>query len=120
VLTTATLGMLAYGIYATVWALAHISRLEWWVVGLEGMFGLLLMLAAAFVRVTFPGGLALALGAMLGLQALAIHDAAHLTGAVMLPPQIVRGIVAGALVLVGWLGSRGASPRPSTEPDSPP
>jgi hypothetical protein len=31
-LTTATLGMLAYGLYATGWAIAHLSRLEWWVV----------------------------------------------------------------------------------------
>jgi hypothetical protein len=42
------------------------------------VFGTLLVLAAAFVRVRLPGGLAFAIGAMLGLQALAVHDAVHL------------------------------------------
>jgi hypothetical protein len=42
------------------------------------LFGALLVLAAAFVRVRLPGGVAFAIGAMLGLQALAVHDAVHL------------------------------------------
>ena len=54
------------------------------------MFGGLLALAAAFVRVRLPGGLAFAIGAMLGLQALAVHDAAHLGGGI--EPQLARAL----------------------------
>ena len=45
-------------------------------------------------------------GTVLGLQALAIHDAVHLTGQVALAPQIARGVFALALVLLAWQGSR--------------
>lgn len=110
-LTAATLGIAAYGVYSAAWAMAHLTRLEVWAVLLEGAFGVLLVLAAALVRVLVPGGLALAIGAMLGLQALAIHDAAHLTGAVTLPPQIVRGVLAGLLVLLAWAGDRAEGRR---------
>jgi hypothetical protein len=99
VLTIASLGMFSYGSYSMGWAIADLmrgARLELWAeLGLM-LFGALLMLAAAFVRVRLPGGLAFATGAMLGLQALAVHDAVHLrTG---LAPQIARAAIAIALV----------------------
>src|ERR1700704_1993508 len=98
-LTIASVGMLLYGIYTVGWAAADLirgARLELWA-ELGGMaFGALLMLAAAFVRVRLPGGLAFAIGAMLGLQALAVHDAAHLGGGVA--PQLVRGAIALTLI----------------------
>ncbi len=100
-LTAATLGMLVYGLYSMGWALLDLmrgARLELWAeLGLM-LFGLLLSLSAAFVRVRLPGGLAFAIGALLGLQALAVHDAVHLATGVA--PQIVRGIVAVVLVLM--------------------
>jgi len=99
VLTTAALGMLVYGVYSIGLAVADLfsgARLELWAeLGLM-LFGMLLVLAAAFVRVRLPGGLAFAIGAMLGLQALAVHAAAHVGTGVA--PQIVRGAI--ALVLV--------------------
>jgi hypothetical protein len=104
VLTIASLGMFAYGIYSVGWAAADLIRgahLELWAeLGLIA-FGALLMLAAAFVRVRLPGGLAFAIGAMLGLQALAVHDAVHLGGGIA--SQVVRalmvlGLIAGAVV----------------------
>ncbi|HEY1910586.1 MAG TPA: hypothetical protein VGG73_06685 [Vicinamibacterales bacterium] len=109
-LTLSTLGMCAYGAYSIGWAILDLvrgARLEWWAeCGLIG-FGTLLMVAAAFVRVRLPGGLAFALGAVLGLQALAVHDAAHLgTG---LTAQIARGVVAMLLVLLGYTGGISAS-----------
>lgn len=110
-LTASTIGIAAYGAYAAIAALVDLvgqSRLELWVDLLEVVFGALLVLAAAFVRVGIPGGLALAIGAMLGLQALALHDAAHMYGAVALAPQIARGIFAGTLALLGWWGGRKA------------
>ena len=106
-LTAATLGMFGYGSYSVVWAVVDLVRgaqLELWAeLGLI-VFGLLLVLSAALVRVGIPGGLAASIGAMLGLQALAVHDAVHLGGGVA--PQIVRAVVAAALVAFAWVGSR--------------
>jgi hypothetical protein len=97
-LTAAALGMFAYGVYSAGWAVADLirgARLELWAETGLMLFGLLLALSAAFVRVRLPGGLALAIGSMLGLQALAVHDAVHLdTG---LSPQIRQAILAAAL-----------------------
>jgi hypothetical protein len=61
------------------------------------------VLSAAFVRVQLPGGLALAIGAMLGLQALAVHTSAHFGDGLF--PQIVRGTVAAALVALAYAGA---------------
>jgi hypothetical protein len=109
VLTIASLGMFSYGLYSVVWAAVDLVRgphLELWAeLGLMA-FGALLVLAAAFVRVRLPGGLAFAIGAMLGLQALAVHDAVHLGGGVA--PQMVRAAIAIVLVALGLTG-----PRPS-------
>jgi hypothetical protein len=105
-LTMATLGMFAYGLYSFGWAVLDLlrgARLELWAeMGLMA-FGLLLALSAAFVRVRLPGGLAFAIGAMLGLQALAVHDAVHLAGSVT--TQVVRGVVAVVLVLMAASGT---------------
>ena len=105
-LTIASLGMVAYGVYSVGWALVDLvrgARLELWAeLGLIA-FGGLLTLAAAFVRVRLPGGLAFAIGAMLGLQALAVHDAVHLGGGIA--PQIARGSIAIVLVAMALSGS---------------
>src|SRR5580765_5368814 len=105
-LTAAALGMFSYGMYSIGWAvvdLARGARLELWAeLGLI-VFGGLLMLAAAFVRVRLPGGVAFAIGAMLGLQALAVHDASHLGTGVT--PQIARAVVAIALAGLASAGS---------------
>ena len=116
-LTIASLGMFVYGSYSVGWALIDLvrgARLELWAeLGLMA-FGALLALAAAFVRVRLPGGLAFAIGAMLGLQALAVHDAVHLGGGVA--PQIVRGSIAMVLVAMALSAARPvAAPR---APDS--
>lgn len=70
------------------------------------VFGLMLIVAAALVRVVIPGGLALAIGAMLGLQALAIHHAVHLHGDAAILPQAMLGSAAAALVALAAYGSR--------------
>jgi hypothetical protein len=99
VLTIATLGMFGYGTYSAAWAVVDViqgARLELWAELLILLFGLLLVLAAAFVRVRLPGGLAVAIGAMLALQALAVHTAAHLDSGMV--PQIGRAVLAFFLV----------------------
>jgi hypothetical protein len=116
-LTAAALGMFLYGIYSVGWAAMDLirgARLELWAeLGLLA-FGALLMLASAFVRVRLPGGLAFAIGAMLGLQALAVHDAVHLGGDVS--DQIVRGSIAIVLIALA-LSDAPPSPAPPA-PDS--
>jgi hypothetical protein len=117
-LTAAALGMLSYGIYSAGWAVADLAtgaRLETWAdLGLIA-FGALLALAAAFVRVRLPGGLAFAIGAMLGLQALAVHDAVHLGTGVA--PQIARASIAAILVAMALSDARPAPAPPTRGPD---
>ncbi len=117
-LTAATLGMAVYGVYSFVVAVVDLlfrSRME--VVADLGLaaFGLLLVLAAAFVRVLMPGGLALALGALLGLQALSVHSDVHVAGSLALAPQLLRGAVAVALLVLAYLGGRTAARRDSVD-----
>ena len=111
-LTIASLGLLSYGLYSVGWAVADLiggARLELWAeLGLMA-FGALLALAAAFVRVRLPGGLPFAIGAMLGLQALAVHDAVHLGSGIA--PPIVRASIAIVLVAIALSDVR-PSPAP--------
>ena len=110
-LTAAALGMFSYGVYSIGWAVVDLvggARLEIWAEGGIALFGLLLALSAAFVRVQLPGGLALAVGAMLGLQALAVHTAAHLGSGVA--PQVVRAVIAVALAACGYTGRASSTP----------
>jgi hypothetical protein len=109
VLTAAALGLAGYGTFEVIIALTHIvngPQIEWWALLLLVVFGTMLVVAAAFVRVKLPGGLALAISALLALQALAIHGAVHEYGEVILPFQLARGGVAVLLVALAYLGSR--------------
>lgn len=111
-LTLATLGMFGYGTYSIAWAAFDLVRgpqLELWAEAGLVAFGLLLVVSAALVRVRIPGGLAAAIGAMLGLQALAVHDAVHLGGGIA--PQIARAGFAAALVILAWFGAERSSVR---------
>ncbi len=113
-LSAATLGMAIYGLYSAAVALFDLifgSRLETIANLGEAGFGLLLILSAAFVRVTMPGGLALAIGALLGLQALSIHSDIHLLGSVALPYQLLRAGLALLLVGLAFFGARAERER---------
>jgi hypothetical protein len=117
-LTASTLGMVGYGLYAIVTGvldLVRVHRLEVLVDLATVLLGLALLLAAAFVRVLIPGGLALGIGALLGLQALAIHNTPHLYGTFVLTPQIVRGSFAAALVALAYFGGRRVGERDSNQ-----
>lgn len=108
-LTLATLGMVGYGIWAAAAAAADLVRghvLEVWASLATLALGAILVIAAALVRVRMPGGLALALGALLGLQALALHASAHEAGFISPASQIARGLFAALLVLLAYLGDR--------------
>lgn len=108
-LTTSAVGMAAYGLYSLGWALVDLlgpSRLEFWADLALILFGAVLTLAAAFVRAEVPGGLALAIGALLALQAFALHNAAHLYGTIAVVPQVARGILAALLVALASVEGR--------------
>ena len=107
--------MFAYGAYSIGWAVVDLfrdARLELWAdLGLM-MFGGLLGLSAALVRARVPGGLAFAVGAMLGLQAVAVHNAAHLENG--FTPQVGRAVLGMALVALASVGNQ-PQQRPSTQ-----
>ena len=111
-LTLSTLGMLAYGAYSVLVGTTDLlGRLQfaWWAdLWLVGA-GSMLVLAAAFVRVSMPGGLALAVAGLLALQSISLHTASQLYGGVYLLPELARAGFASALVALahfGWDGSK--------------
>jgi hypothetical protein len=121
-LTAAALGMVGYGLYSVGLGLAGLLgfvALEGWAdLGLI-VLGLLLMLSAAFVRVRMPGGLALALSALLGLQALALHNDLHFFGATMPVVQAARGTFAALLIALAYRGGRQpGEPGPTADEDA--
>ncbi len=117
-LALATLGMLAYGLYSIGSGIVHAFssiQLELWAgLGLV-VLGTMLILGATFVRASMPGGLALALGAILGLQSLSLHNAAHLYGQVAALPQLARGLFAATLLLLAWIGLRTSKTHKTTQ-----
>jgi len=111
-LTVAALGLVVYGLYSAgfglVVLLAGPYRLEWWAgIALLG-FGVLLTVSAPLVRVRFPGSLALAIGAMLGLQAFSLHNDLHFYGQTVVLFQLARGAFAALMVALAWVGHRTA------------
>ena len=106
-LVTATLGMALYGLYSILVGATDLiaaARLEWWAdVWLIGA-GAMLVLGGAFVRVSMPGGLALAVGGLLALQSISLHNAVHLYGRVSLIPELARAILAVSLIALAHFG----------------
>jgi hypothetical protein len=117
-LTLASLGLAGYGLYSVIVGVAGVigpSSLEIWAnLGLI-LLGAMLMLAAAFVRASMPGAIALALAGVLGLQSLSLHNATHLYGHVAVVSQIARATFAGVLILLAYLGW--AREDPAAGPD---
>ncbi len=111
-LTGAALGMAVYGFYSAalgVVDLFGVFGLDWWADLALVVLGLVLALGSAFVRALFPGGLPLAAGALLGLQALSLHNDLHFYGAVLLVPQVVRGVFTALLLALAFFGARTVS-----------
>lgn len=106
-LTTSALGMVFYGLYSVVTGIGDLvggMQLEWWANLWLIVAGSILALAAAFVRVSMPGGLALAVGGLLALQSISLHNASHLYGHVALEPQLARATIAVLLVGLAYFG----------------
>ncbi|HEX7486242.1 MAG TPA: hypothetical protein VF332_08830 [Vicinamibacterales bacterium] len=109
-LTIATLGLAACGVYSIGLGAVDAFRpsgLDWWADLALIVGGLLLLLSSALVRVRMPGGLALAMGALLALQALSLHNDMHFYGDILVAPQVIRGLLAAALAGLAYFGARG-------------
>ena len=108
-LTAATLGLAGFGLYSAGYGMVDLFRpdsLEVWADLTVIVFGLVLTAAAPLVRLMVPGGLALAIGGLLGLEAIAIHNVAHTYGRVVILPLAIQGVFSVILVGLGYLGSR--------------
>ena len=112
-LNLATFAMSLYAVYSMGWAandLFHRAQLEVWAeVGLIA-FGALLAFAAVIVRARIPGGVAFTAAALLGLQALDVHNAAHLDTS--LGAQVARAAAGVVIVAAVWVGGTEDSEDP--------
>ena len=106
-LRAAALGMFLYGGYCVIDGLIDFvfaETLEWWA-NLWGIFsGILLAFGAIFTRISFPGGLALAIGGLLSLQAISLHNEIHLYGQLSKTYQFSQIGFAALLVTLGHYG----------------
>ena len=106
-LTLATLGMIGYGSYSVLVGLMDLfgpADYAWWAdLWLIGAGGVL-VLASAFVRVSMPGGLALAVAGLLALQSISLYTGGQLYGRGSLPAEIARAGFAVALVALAYFG----------------
>lgn len=115
-LSLSVTGMAGYALYSAGLGtydvlLAH--RLDLWADIALALAGLALGAAAVLVRLQVPGGLALALGAMLALQGLALHNDLHWYGHISVVSQVGRGVFALALAVLAHMGDRTAAAEPA-------
>ena len=106
-LRAAALGMLVYGVHDVVVGVADLigsGTLEWWANLWRMLSGGVLALAAALVRVSLPGGLALAVSGLLGLQSISLHNDPHVYGELLLAPQLARAGFSALLVALAYFG----------------
>lgn len=104
-MNAATLLLSVYGTWAIAWGaydLARLERVETWAAGAVIAFGLLLLLGSVIARVRIPGGLPIVAAALLGLQALDVHNASHL--GTPLPWQWARALVSALLMAAAFYG----------------
>jgi len=106
-LRAAAFGMLIYGVHDFIVGatdLIGVGMLEWWANLWRILSGGVLTLAAALVRVSLPGGLALAVSGLLALQSINLHNDPHVYGQLLLLPQVARALFGAALILLAHLG----------------
>lgn len=106
-LQAAAIGMFLYGLYAIVAGVADavvVGQLEWWANAWGILSGLILAVAAAFVRISLPGGLALATAALLGLQSISLHNDGHYYDQLLHWTQAIRGTFSLLLIALAWYG----------------
>ena len=123
-LRAAALGMLLYGLHDVVVGAADLigaGTLAWWANAWRMLAGAMLLFAAVLVRVSMPGGLALAVAALLGLQSISLHNDAHFYGRLdlMVLPQTLRAVFAATLVALAYFGWGRVGGDPAEDPSEP-
>ena len=106
-LRAAAIGMFVYGLYAIVVGIGDllvVGTLEWWANAWGILSGATLALAATFVRISLPGGLALAVAGLSGLQAISLHNDGHYYSQLLHWSQTVRGGFSVLLIVLAWWG----------------
>ena len=106
-LRAAALGMFLYGLHDVVVGSADLigaGTLEWWANVWRMLAGAMLVFAAVLVRVSMPGGLALAVAALLGLQSISLHNDPHFYGRLLLLPQAMRAVFSATLIALAYFG----------------
>jgi hypothetical protein len=106
-LRAAALGMFLYGLHDVIVGGADLigaGTLEWWANAWRMLAGAMLLFAAVLVRVSMPGGLALAVAALLGLQSISLHNDPHFYGGLLLLPQAMRAAFSCALIALAYFG----------------
>ena len=106
-LRVAALGMFLYGLHDVVVGsidLIGVGTLEWWANVWRMLAGAMLVFAAVLVRVSMPGGLALAVAALLGLQSISLHNDPHFYGRLLLLPQAMRAVFSATLIALAYFG----------------
>ena len=106
-LRAAALGMFLYGLHAVVVGGADLigaGTLEWWANAWRMLAGAMLLFAAVLVRVSMPGGLALAVAALLGLQSISLYNDPHFYGRLLLLPQAMRAVFSATLIALAYFG----------------
>ena len=106
-LTFATLGMALYGLFSIISSLVYWiegASLEWWANLWLIVAGLILLLSSVFVRISMPGGLALAIGGLLALQSISLHNDGHLYNQISLLSQLARASFSSLLVALAYFG----------------
>ncbi len=106
-LRTAAIGMFLYAVYAVVAGIADLlffDTLEWWANVWGILSGATLALAAVFVRISLPGGLALAIAGLLGLQSISLHNDGHYYNQLLHWTQAVRAGLSVLLIALAWYG----------------
>ena len=119
-LRAAALGMFLYGGYSVSIGLIDfifVEKLEWWANLWMILAGVVLLFGAIFTRISFPGGLALAIGGLLGLHAISLHNEIHIHGQLSQSLQLSRLAFAVLLVILGYYGWNPGETVPRNLPD---
>ncbi|MCX6538936.1 MAG: hypothetical protein NT151_08390 [Acidobacteria bacterium] len=108
-LTAATLALLGYALYTVGWSVIDLvvwSRLERWADVATSAIALLLFPAAVLIRARIPGGLPLGFAALLGLQAISLHNSMHLYGEIRVLAESARAAFWSGVMVLALAGQR--------------
>ena len=104
-----TLALVGYASYAVGWSLLDIilwSTLEVWANLATMVAAALLVPAAVLVRARIPGGLPLAFAALVGVQAISLHNSMHIHGEIWVLGESLRGAFGAGMMALAVIGQQ--------------